>query len=512
MDKKVLSLLAIIVLMFSLTACVNRADRKAAESVEVKITALGDTSTISLDKSSDVMAIRDAYDALTAEQKELVTKLEILTAAETKIEALKAAADVDAKIAALGEVSALWLDKSSDVGAVRAAYESLMSDEKALVTKMDALRAAENKLYIITKDEEAADRVDAKIMGLKATAKLTLNDNQSVANARNAYDLLTDAQKSSVTKLDVLRAAENQLYLIAKNVKEAAKVDAKIMGLKAVNQLTANDTQSVANARNAYNLLTDAQKSLVTRLDVLRAAENQLYLIAKASQASAQQAAIINSEDAAPKWAGKTIVTYGDSITWYDGEVYLPATKEPGKTVAGYQSYMRDRLGARVINRGISGYTTPEISRYIQTANLTGVAAVTILAGTNDFRDMLSEPIGEISTIGSSFDTDTFIGAYQEAIEYILNNYPETKIYLFTPIKAWEDSLGLMPEAYPQAVIRLGQLYSLPVCDLYHQSGINESTKSIYLVDTDEVPFDFHPSTEGYAKIANIVVPFLENN
>ena len=95
--------------MFSLTACVNRADRKAAESVEVKITALGDTSTISLDKSSDVMGIRDAYDALTAEQKELVTKLEILTAAETKIEALKAAADVDAKIAALGEVSSLWL-------------------------------------------------------------------------------------------------------------------------------------------------------------------------------------------------------------------------------------------------------------------------------------------------------------------------------------------------------------------------------------------------------------------
>ena len=210
--------------------------------------------------------------------------------------------------------------------------------------------------------------------------------------------------------------------------------------------------------------------------------------------------------------AEKTIVTYGDSITWYDGEEYLPETKEPGITVVGYQSYMRDKLNAIVINRGISGYTTPEISRCIQNSDLAGVDAVTILAGTNDFKDMKSEPIGEISSIGSSSDMDTFIGAYQQAIEYILNNYPGTKIYLFTPVQAWEDSLGLMPETYPQAVIDLGALYSIPVCDLYHQSGINESTKSVYIVDIDELSFDFHLNTKGYTKIANIMVPFLEND
>jgi lysophospholipase L1-like esterase len=212
------------------------------------------------------------------------------------------------------------------------------------------------------------------------------------------------------------------------------------------------------------------------------------------------------------KTAGRTFVTYGDSITWYDGEEYLAETKEPGITVAGYQSYMRNRLNARVINRGFSGYTTPEISRYIQNSDLAGVDAATILTGTNDFRDMRSEPIGEVSPIGNAFDSDTFIGAYQQGIEYILNNYPGTKIYLFAPIQAWEDSLGLMPETYPQAVIDLGALYSIPVCDLYHQSGIDESTKSDYIVDIEELPFDFHLSSKGYAKIANIIIPFLENN
>ncbi|MBP1744244.1 MAG: hypothetical protein H6Q58_1222 [Firmicutes bacterium] len=508
MTKKILSVLAILVLAFSLAACVNVENKKAAANIDMKITALGATNTITLDSSADVEAARKAYDALTSEQKELVTKLVALAEAETKITELRAAADVDLKIAALGDLGTLTLDKSSEVRAARTAYESLTSDEKALVTKLDGLRAAENKLYIITKDKDAAAGVDSKIMELKAANQLTVNDTQSVANARSAYSLLTVSQKSLVSKLDVLRVAENQLYLIAKDAEAAAAVDIKIMEIKAVGQLNLDDTQSVANARNAYNLLTDNQKSLVTRLDVLKAAENQLYLIAKASK---QQTAS-NSESGASKWAGKTIVTYGDSITWYNGEVYLPATKEPGVTVVGYQSYMRNQLDARVINRGVSGYTTPEISRYIQSSDLSGVDAVTILAGTNDFRDMMSEPLGEISSIGSSFNEDTFIGAYQKAIEYILNNYPGTKIYLFTPIQAWEDSLGLMPETYPQAVINLGALYSLPVCDLYHQSGINESTKSVYIVDSDEVPFDFHPSTEGYAKMASIMVPFLENH
>jgi hypothetical protein len=57
---------------------------------------LGDVSSLTLDKSSEVTAIRAAYGALTTEQKALVTKLNLLTEAEQKIADLKALADKEA--------------------------------------------------------------------------------------------------------------------------------------------------------------------------------------------------------------------------------------------------------------------------------------------------------------------------------------------------------------------------------------------------------------------------------
>jgi lysophospholipase L1-like esterase len=212
------------------------------------------------------------------------------------------------------------------------------------------------------------------------------------------------------------------------------------------------------------------------------------------------------------KWTGKTIVTFGDSITWYDGQPYNANTKEPGIIVKGYQSYMREQLGANVINQGKSGYTTSQIKIVIQGYDFTGVDAVTILAGTNDFRDIATKVFGDIQPIGSTFDTSTYVGAYQQSIEHILGQNPEIKIYLFTQVKAWKDDYGLMPETYPQVVKDLGKLYSLSVCDLYYESGINDLTKGVYMVDGDSVAYDFHPSTKGYERMANIIVPFLENH
>lgn len=46
------------------------------------------------------------------------------------------------------------------------------------------------------------------------------------------------------------------------------------------------------------------------------------------------------------KWEGKTIYTFGDSITWYDGNNYFEIHKEYGKKAIGYQTHMRNELRA----------------------------------------------------------------------------------------------------------------------------------------------------------------------
>ncbi|MBN7772363.1 hypothetical protein [Clostridium aminobutyricum] len=65
------------------------ADEKIASNIEKKIEDLRNAESITLDKAVSVMEARILYDALTADQKELVSNLNVLTNAENKIEVLE---------------------------------------------------------------------------------------------------------------------------------------------------------------------------------------------------------------------------------------------------------------------------------------------------------------------------------------------------------------------------------------------------------------------------------------
>jgi hypothetical protein len=71
-------------------------DKSAATDLDSRIIALGDVSSISLDQSEDVKAIRADYDSLDSKQQSYVTNLAILTNAEDKITELQKEADQEA--------------------------------------------------------------------------------------------------------------------------------------------------------------------------------------------------------------------------------------------------------------------------------------------------------------------------------------------------------------------------------------------------------------------------------
>ena len=127
------------------------------------------------------------------------------------------AAEVDALISAIGEVT---LDSKADVDIARAAYDSLTDDQKALVTKLSDLEAAEAKYQELKEaaDKEAADKAAAGAVDEKITAigEVTLDSKAAIDEARTAYEALTVDQKALVTKLTDLEAAEEEyqeLYL-----------------------------------------------------------------------------------------------------------------------------------------------------------------------------------------------------------------------------------------------------------------------------------------------------------
>lgn len=215
-------------------------------------------------------------------------------------------------------------------------------------------------------------------------------------------------------------------------------------------------------------------------------------------------------------WEGKTMIAAGDSITWQDGRVYSGTSN----IARGWQTIVKENLGlASVNNIAVSGKPMAD-----GTSNGDGTVTTVLLetvftedlfviaAGTNDFK--LNVPIGELQNVGGTFDRNTFYGAYQTTLEYIINKRPDIRIVLFTPLHRNEsnynstiftNTAGHKLIDYVEAIKALGDRYSIPVCDMYANSGINMLTLG---VDTRD---GLHPNDVGYAKMGRYASKFIDN-
>ncbi|MFS0781070.1 SGNH/GDSL hydrolase family protein [Bacillus sp. 1P06AnD] len=212
-------------------------------------------------------------------------------------------------------------------------------------------------------------------------------------------------------------------------------------------------------------------------------------------------------------WLNKKWVTLGDSITWQDGHPYPETTK----IARGYQTVIREQLGfSEVLNKGISGRPMangtkngPGTNATGKTIEYTNFDLVTIAAGTNDFR--LDVPIGHEQQ--GEADTNTFQGAYHDLMQYILDKNPGIRIVLFTPLqrnKAFYDvnyvnQAGYTLKNYVQTIKEIGDQYSVPVCDMYGNSGFTEKTMREFTID------GLHPNARGYERMGNYGAAFLQS-
>ena len=277
----------------------NAQNQQAADAVIAMIDAL--PSPVTLADKEAVEAARAAYDALTYTQKQLVTNLSVLEAAEAAI--AQAEAEVDAVISQIAALpSQITLADKDAVEAARAAYDALTDAQKQLVTNLSTLEDAEAAIAQAEAEvnQAAADVVIEQINALPSP--VTLADKGAVEAARAAYDALTDAQKLLVTNLNTLETAESAIVQAEEEAADQAAADAVINQINALpSQITLADKDTVEAARAAYDALTEEQKALVTNLSVLEQAESvieQAEAEAAADQAAAD--AVINQINALP--------------------------------------------------------------------------------------------------------------------------------------------------------------------------------------------------------------------
>ena len=133
-----------------------------------------------------------------------------------------------------------------------------------------------------------AEQVDEMIAALPKTIAKT--DEAAVKEARGAYERLTSEQKTLVSNLDVLEAAEKALAQInaSLNADAAKAVEDKIAALPQT--ISKTDEAAVKEVRAAYDALTKTQKDLVNNYAVLEAAEKVLAQINASLDADAAKA------------------------------------------------------------------------------------------------------------------------------------------------------------------------------------------------------------------------------
>ena len=222
------------------------------------------------------------------------------------------------------------------------------------------------------------------------------------------------------------------------------------------------------------------------------------------------------------KWAGKNGVTFGDSITFYDGKTFGSQILNSGEAVVGYQSYMRDELGVTIDNRGVSGNHLTQILAIVKGYDFTNIDFATITSGANDWSQQ--RLIGSLALPQSTFDENTFYGALQSAVEFIINANSNTKIVLITPVRGYHptnthsgewltkgrlvDGMLEQPDDYAQAIKEVAELYGLDYVDFRDFTGLNFLTKSLYLGDDPTLTNGklVHPNNLYYEKMGKHIV------
>ncbi len=228
-------------------------------------------------------------------------------------------------------------------------------------------------------------------------------------------------------------------------------------------------------------------------------------------------------------WEGKTVAYFGDSIT------------DPRNKAADskYWNYLKEWLGITPYVYAVSGREWNDIPRQthmLQEEHGDDFDAILIFMGTNDYNNAV--PLGrwydekmETVEYGHRYekrpesrlrrvinmDQDTYRGRINIALDSLKRTYPTKQIVLLTPIhrsefyaneKNWQvpedyvNRCGEYLDAYVNAVIEAGRIWSVPVIDLNALCGLYPLEDNHARYFNNEETDRLHPNNDGHRRMA----------
>lgn len=211
---------------------------------------------------------------------------------------------------------------------------------------------------------------------------------------------------------------------------------------------------------------------------------------------------------------GKKIHFLGDSIT-----------EGVGASSSGtcYVAQVAERSGAVCRNYGISGTRIARQTHPSDPASFDldfcmrvdgmdpDADVVVVFGGTNDYGHG-DAPFG----VPSDRTPDTFYGALHTLYTALICRYPQSKIVVLTPLHRCGEEISvekrpgveLRPlKQYVEAIREAAEYYSLPVLDLFAVSGLQPN---VPVIRERDLPDGLHPNDAGHARLAELIVRFLQ--
>ena len=231
----------------------------------------------------------------------------------------------------------------------------------------------------------------------------------------------------------------------------------------------------------------------------------------------------------AEAWRGKRVAFIGDSITDSIG------------SDKAYHEFLAEWLGIEALNYGVNGAQTSDMRQFAQRLKREApdVDAVFVFGGTNDFNhgvplgelyetrhDIVNHNGAEVARLRREYalDEGTFRGRLNLLLRELKIGFPMAQIVALTPVhrgfatfgeenvqpdELWSNALGLFIGDYVQAIRQAADIWSVPLIDLYRDSGLLPVLEpySAYFHDPDTDKL--HPNARGHERVARTILAAL---
>ena len=246
--------------------------------------------------------------------------------------------------------------------------------------------------------------------------------------------------------------------------------------------------------------------------------------------------AVMVSAQATSPWAGKKVAFLGDSIT------DPSQTNRPQRI---YWQYLAEGLGLEPHVYAVSGYQWDRVYRAARKMKdeMGGeVDAILVFAGTNDYMNGI--PLGKWYDVAEeevwlkgktrklpcrrfNKDMKTFKGRVNTVMDFLKTNFPAQQIIVMTPLhrghydlgdsnvqpdETTPNALGKHLEEYVAALREAADIWSVPVIDLYRESGLfplNDAYAKYFRYAGPKPMDKLHPNTEGHRRLAKMIAARL---